>query len=163
MKRILVILISAALLVGLLTAGVSAAEVRGYKLIAGQHEHVGMVFVWIDDAGDLHVQYEAYSGYCLKETHVHVADSLEGIPQKNGNPRPGQFASKHEELGCVRFDEHVFEGPWDSSPLYIAAHAVVGKPCSCWEETAWGVWCGQMDQFGFPGRNWATYILYPPY
>jgi hypothetical protein len=156
-------LVSVTLLLGLLTVAVSAGDTQYYKLIAGQHEHVGWVKVSIDGDGVLHVEYEAFDGYCLRETHVHVADSLDGIPQtKKGNPIPGQFASKHDELGCVPDDEHVFVGQW-TTPLYIAAHAVVGKPCSCWEETAWGVWCGKMDKFGFPGSNWATYILYPPY
>lgn len=164
MKRLLVLSISVALLFGLLTAVVSAADigVSWYKLIAGQTEHVGDVRVWIDDGtGALHVRYHAHPGYCLRETHVHVADSLEGIPQKNGNPPPGKFASKHDELGCVTIDDHVFAGPWESGPLYIAAHASVGKPDDpCWEETGWGVLCGEIDQFAFPGRNWAAYILY---
>ena len=162
MKRFLVLFVSVALLLGLLPAMVSAdTGPAWFPLIAGQHYQVGEVKVWIDDDGDLWVRYEAFDGYCLQETHVHVAYTLDGIPQRNGNPVPGQFASKHDELGCVRYDYHEFEGPWDSGPLYIAAHASVGKPDDpYWEETAWGVICGNIDGYQFPGANWAAYILY---
>jgi hypothetical protein len=164
MKKFLVLTISVALLLGLLSAVVYAADtgVQWFKLIAGQTEHLGDIRVWIDDStDDLHVKYHAFPGYCLQETHVHVADTLDGIPQVNGNPVPGQFASKHDELGCVSMDEHVFEGPWASGPLYIAAHASVGKPDDPeWQETGWGVLCGQIDEFAFPGNKWAAYILY---
>jgi hypothetical protein len=163
MKRVIVVLMGVALLLGLFTTVVSANDsTMWYKLIAGQTEYVGDVEVWVDDGtGALHVRYQTFAGYCLKETHVHVADSVDGIPQNNGNPVPGQFASKHDELGCVQSDEHVFAGPWDSGRVYIAAHAVVGKTCdACWEETGWGVRCGQMDRFAFPGKNWAVYIQY---
>jgi hypothetical protein len=165
MKRFLVLLVSVAVLLGLLTAMVSADNSQSYKLIVGQNEHVGNVIVWIDAGGHLHVRYNVWEGYCLQETHVHAAYSLADIPQVNGNPVPGQFASKHDDLGCAGNDEHVLSGPWATDvPIYIAAHAVVGMPCGdgCWEEeTGWGVYCGQMDEYGFPGNNWATYILYP--
>jgi len=164
MKRFFVIIITLALLLGLTTIVVYASDVGvdWFKLIAGQTEHVGDIRVWIDDStGDLHIRYHAFSGYCLQETHVHAADSLLSIPQNNGNPTPGQFASNNDDLGCVIVDDHVLEGPWESGPLYIAAHASVIKPDDpYWEETGWGVRCGNIDTFDFPGNNWAAYILY---
>jgi hypothetical protein len=63
----------------------------------------------------------------ISETHLHVATSLEGIPQKNGNPPPGQFEFKMEHDPWV--DDYTYMillGDWTvGEALYIAAHAVV--------------------------------------
>jgi hypothetical protein len=45
--------------------------------------------------------------------------------------------------------------------LILATHAVVRKTDDpAWTETAWGVICGQLHEYPFPGANWATYIPY---
>ncbi|UCG94963.1 MAG: DUF4842 domain-containing protein [archaeon] len=112
-------------------------------LIAGQHTDVGDVLVW-NDADNLYVKYLIEEeGWCLTETHLHVADSWEEIPQteakgkgkgnSGGNPIPGQFEFSGEH-DCIA--EHTYTvplGDWDcETDLAIAAHAVVvqkGEGC----------------------------------
>ena len=104
-------------------------------------------------------------GYCLLETHLHVATTLEGIPQKNGNPRPGQFDYKgeHNCVGAVTYKIPL--GGWVPNldqRRYIAAHAVVGKTNDpLFDETGWGVVCEGLNNWAFPGNNWVAYIYYP--
>lgn len=96
-------------------------------LLAGQYIDVGEVQIW-NDADNLYVKYIVdVVDWCLTETHVHVATSLEGIPQKNGNPIPGKFDYMGEH-DCVY--EVIYEIPldWDcNEEIYIASHAVVKK------------------------------------
>ena len=91
---------------------------------------VGDVLVW-NDGDYLYVKYVITdSDWCLTETHLHVFldnDEYTDVPQKNGNPPPGQFDYK-EEHECV--PDYTYEIPliWDpEAPLFIAAHAVVQK------------------------------------
>lgn len=109
-------------------------------LIAGQHIDVGDVKVW-NDADYLYLKYIVDTeGWCITETHLHVAISLEDIPQtKKGNPIPGQFDYK-EEHDCVT--EYTYEIPleWDpSDELFIATHAVVVQPIDGCFETVWQI------------------------
>jgi hypothetical protein len=93
---------------------------------------VGEVQVW-NDAEYLYVQYMVTAPWCLTKTHLHVAESLDMVPQtKKGNPKPGLFAIQalHE---CVQMSNEAIE------PFVIT-------------ETAWGA------GGGFPGKNWATYF-----
>jgi hypothetical protein len=94
-------------------------------LLAGQTLDVGDVLVW-NDGGYLYVKYIVDAEYwCLTETHLHVATSLEGIPQKKGNPPPGQFDYKSEH-DCVTDYTYKIPLTWDvDTQLFIAAHAVV--------------------------------------
>jgi len=95
------------------------------KLLAGQTIDVGDVEVW-NDGDYLYVKYVVDAAYwCLTETHLHVATSLGGIPQKKGNPPPGKFDYKGEH-DCVT--DYTYEIPltWaQGTQLFIAAHAVV--------------------------------------
>ncbi len=164
MKKLVSLFMIVSLLAALFPAVVSAEPlspppVLRAKLIAGQTNYIGTVTVWYED-GALHVKYRTFPGFCLTETHLHVADSLDGIPQKNGNPIPGQFDYK-DDLDCVRMKEYIISMDWTATTnLIIAAHAVVAGPDG-FEETAWGVRCGKIDVYGFPGKNWAAYITYP--
>jgi hypothetical protein len=93
-------------------------------LLAGQTWDIGQVLVW-NDSDYLYVKFVS-EGDCLLETHVHVASSLEDIPQKNGNPIPGKFAYA-DDHGCV--NEYTYPIPltWAAGTnLYIAAHASTG-------------------------------------
>ena len=94
-------------------------------LIAGQTIDVGDVLVW-NDGDYLYVKYVVDAEYwCLTETHLHVATSLEDIPQKNGNPPPGKFDYKSEH-DCVADYTYTIPLDWDpDTELFIAAHAVV--------------------------------------
>jgi hypothetical protein len=165
-RKTLVLIATTVLVIALLTtvvsAGITTEDNGWYKLIAGQEFYAGNIKVSIQDDG-LHVVYVAAQGYCLNEIHTHAAYTLDGIPQENGNPVPGQFDYKDEELGCAQRAEAILPGEWNELPIYIAAHAVVGMIDDPeWEETGWGLWCGvqNLDLYAFPGDNWAVYIYY---
>jgi hypothetical protein len=115
------------------------------KLIGGQYIDVGSVTI-SNDTENVYVEYNVDADdWYLTEAHVAIADSLAGIPQKNGNPTPGQFANKYEyDIGAMvtNPDPYVIPlGDYDcDDELYIAAHAVVCKydgECILQEETAW--------------------------
>jgi len=99
-----------------------------FTLYAGQTIPVGTVSVW-NDGVELHVTYNTTGGWEMTETHLAVATSIDDIPQKNGNPPPGQFPHKHENLGGVTIDEYVISlNGWEGeTELYIAAHASLLK------------------------------------
>jgi hypothetical protein len=107
-------------------------NVTTIDLIAGQNIEVGYIDVWNDET-NLYVKYVIDEpGWCLEETHVAVAYSPEEIPQtKKGNPIPGQFPHKHEDIGCEPEDLYtiplvLINPSWDcNDDLYIATHAVV--------------------------------------
>ncbi len=122
---------------------------------------VGDVLVW-NDAEYLYVQYVLHWQWYVTEIHLHVATDLNEIPQKNGNPIPGQFAIKYE-FDAPEHEPPVIalelKGSWTpGTQLYVAAHAAARyiDCCNCIDlcETAWGGWCD------FPGKNWATYFHY---
>lgn len=113
-----------------------------------------------DDEGNL---IEELSGWLLGPTHVDVAESLEDIPQKNGNPRPGQFEFKEEPDSDYEKTYEIGNTWGADTELCIAAHAEIYIPDDPTttdideyrEETGWGN--GGED---FPGSNWAKYITY---
>ncbi len=86
---------------------------------------VGQVEVW-NDGDYLYVRYIiTQNGWCITSTHLHIATSWLDIPQKNGNPIPGQFDYKtpHE---CVTEYMYQIDITWpQGTELYIAAHADV--------------------------------------
>jgi hypothetical protein len=141
-------------------------------LIAGQDTVVGRVYAYYHD-GMLYVTFDVEEPWCFTELHLAVAESLDKIPQKNGNPIPGKFPDKYKPAvpgACEH--TYTFEVPFslvcnDGNPV-IAAHAKVknttGYPCldpvtgqptgeTCYRtETAWG------ERDGFSGTNWAMYF-----
>ncbi|MFO7675086.1 MAG: hypothetical protein R6X12_02040 [bacterium] len=128
-------------------------------LYAGQHINAGNVTVW-NDATNLYVQFNSSGDWVITETHVAVATSLAGIPQKNGNPVPGLFPYKEvHDPAVTTYTYTIPLGDWEpGQELYIAAHASMALLDEYGEviqtETGWG--------YGpdFPGRNWATYLMY---
>ena len=70
------------------------------NLIAGKHTDAGDITVW-NDADNLYVRYQTDKPFCLLETHLQVATSLDGIPQANGNPVPGKFEYK-KSYNCAK-------------------------------------------------------------
>jgi hypothetical protein len=86
-----------------------------------------------DDGTDLFVKYLiTVAGWCITETHLHVADTMGEVPQKNGNPTPGHF-TYNDEHDCVT--EYMYTIPLGDvecgeDNLIIAAHAVVEKTVS---------------------------------
>ena len=92
----------------------------------------------------------------MVETHVHVATTREGIPQKNGNPIPGKFKYKQTS------QPYSIPLSWGTgTQLFIAAHAVLVNSKTGQTETAWGALSdGYGYGYGFSGKNWATYFPY---
>jgi hypothetical protein len=127
-------------------------------LYAGQTIVAGSVKVW-NDHDNLYVKYILTNGWYMTESHVAVAATLNGIPQKNGNPPPGQFP-----YSCThnpRVQEYTYTIPltWSaSSNLYIATHCVAvqldGQGRVIRTETGWA------GDGNFPGKNWAKYFCY---
>ncbi|MEN8223778.1 MAG: hypothetical protein ABFS05_00325 [Bacteroidota bacterium] len=122
-------------------------------LLAGQFTDVGAVSVTHDEM-NIYVTYHILeAGWCLSETHMHVAPNLAGIPQtKSGNPKVGHFEYQMQH-DCIT--EYTYAVPiiWEEgATVVIAAHAVVDGDFG--EETAWG------DGAPFPGNQWATYFSY---
>ena len=124
-------------------------------MYAGQDMEVGTMQV-SNDQEHLFVSYHITGGWCMKETHVHVATTLEGFPLVGRweTPAPGQFDYKSEHE-CVAEYQYVIDlGEWQAGQeLIIAAHAVVQKADVT--ETAWA----GRDRFAEQG-NWATYFRY---
>jgi hypothetical protein len=136
-------------------------------LVAGKHVDVGNIYIWSTASG-IGIKIELAAGFELVETHIHVAGAPSAIPQKNGNPIPGQFMDgvvhgAGVTLYCQTFDVEEMES------IVIAIHAVVRGTgdCELDEETAWGVRdCegefAHMTTDPFVGNNWAVYITYTP-
>jgi len=124
-----------------LTKG-TEADPDSFLLYAGQHDLVGEVLVWNDDT-QLCVKYQLSvdaiaEGWLIYETHVDAATTLEGIPQKNGNPPPGKLRYGDDELPgeeeagpyCIPFEDIIgFTEELDlcDADIVIAAHAVIEK------------------------------------
>jgi len=127
-------------------------------IFAGQTINVGTVKVW-NDHDQLHVVYTVTGDWFMTESHVAVATDLSGIPQRNGNPVPGQFPYARTYNPKVQTDAYVI--PLGTIPagteLYIAAHCLVVQEDTgviIQRQTGWG---GEED---FPGKNWAHYFRY---
>jgi hypothetical protein len=160
------------LMAGALVLGSAGAEICGSSssiLWAGQHMDAGSVTISNTET-DVSVTFAASGDWEICETHLHIATSLEDIPQtRAGNPKIGNFAFKGEHDPCVQTFTYTFAydelaafldidvvncGP-GGTELYFAAHAVVTSP-TLGSETAWG------EGPGFPGRSWAMYNSYTP-
>ena len=151
--------------------GVPPTDAFKTDLLAGQTLDVGDVLVW-NDGTTLYIKYAITDpDWCLTETHLAVATTLDSIPQnKNDNPIPGHFPYNHEDLGCITSDLYIIPlsevgagGIECEELLYIAAHALVQKQIGIDEsgmlifqtESAWA------DGIRFTDRgNWATYFTY---
>ena len=107
----------------------------GPDLCAAQDIPVGNIIVWNDDT-NLYVKYVITdSDWCITETHLHVAQTVAEIPQKNGNPPPGKFDYGNDDLDCTDTDLIIVPLDGLSDKIIIAAHAVV-KESYCDQEQA---------------------------
>jgi len=102
-------------------------DIQSFYLYAGQFFKVGELNVWKNN-DYLYIQYELDEGFEMEETQLHIAITLDGIPQTgNGNPIPGQF--DHKRLYDPYPQSDTYQIDWDSSwnniDLYIAAHGVI--------------------------------------
>ncbi len=133
MKKILGVLVA---IMALAILAVPAMATEEKDLLAGQDIDVGYVEVW-NDGDNLYVKYVVEKeGWCMTETHLHVAESEEDIPQTDsrgrgnsgGNPIPGQFEYSMEHDCVTEYTYEISLSDFDvncSEDLTVAAHAVV--------------------------------------
>jgi hypothetical protein len=133
--------LTAAQLVGVPGPASTAGTAISYPLYAGgggggTGTLVGHVLVWSTlvsgNTYAIHVTYSMLSGFCLTGTHLQIALQPSGVPQKNGNPIPGQFDNKHDDA-CTSTDSYTvnFDLGASDNGVVIAAHAGtvgVGSP-----------------------------------
>ncbi len=152
----LVVLVMLSIISVLMSTGMAEAECDtpvDVPLYGGQVIEVGTVSIWNDETF-LYVRYSTAGGWGLSETHLSVADTLDGIPQtKSGNPIPGKFQYKADyDPAVTDYTYAIDSSEWlEGTELFLAAHAVVELDGY---ETAWG------NGLDFPGSNWATYFTY---
>jgi hypothetical protein len=134
-------------------------------LVAGKHVDVGDTYIFMVNSTHVRIKITTASGFELAETHIHVAASLDAIPQKNGNPIPGQFMDGVTHGSGVTMYRQTFDVT-GMETIFIAIHAVVRGTgnCESFEETAWSVRdCeGLLTTLPFAGNNWAVYLTYTP-
>jgi hypothetical protein len=134
-------------------------------LYAGQDIDVGTVTAIVSaDGTTIDITYATTGDWLLNATHLHVACSLDGIPQtKTNNPIPGKFDYSVEHVTPVTEYTYTIPVPCTSDVLYIAAQAEVAllvEEAYVQEETAWaGIDVGEKP---FDGKNWATYFVVNP-
>ncbi|MEJ2251072.1 MAG: VWA domain-containing protein [Candidatus Lokiarchaeota archaeon] len=88
---------------------------------------VGDLIVW-NDMDYLYINYVTNDGWFMTETHLHVATTLDGIPQtKKYNPIPGHFDYIDYHDPSIQNFIYTIPLPDDWTTLYVAAHAVVQK------------------------------------
>jgi hypothetical protein len=135
---------------------------QSVTLKAGQHYDAGLVGATRE--GDiLTITYRTYPGWCLYETHVHVAENKAGLPQnRQGNPIPGHFA-QGESLDCENEASYHFDlyalGLANKEEVAVAAHAVVrGTADEC--AIVFGIEHGTGDIYGLnPMSNYGEFIF----
>ncbi len=162
MKKLIVPLIVVALLATLFPATVSAGYTISARLLAGQTEFAGVVRV-TGDANLLTIEFalRGGEGWCMNESQVHVATSLDDFPQNKGGAIPGQFDYKTDHDCVTGFTYQIpVQTGWHGNQIFVAAHAVVIGPDGQ-EETGWAVNCGNLEGGQFPGRNWSAFTVYP--
>jgi hypothetical protein len=73
----------------------------------------------------IHATYTVYPGFCIRETHLSIQLDAAMVPQRNGNPIPGQFEQKGAGAceTSVQYSKLVDLAGQDR--VVIAAHAVV--------------------------------------
>jgi hypothetical protein len=121
----------ATVVVALVATSIStaAAPVKVADLLAGQNTDAGDIFASTDGT-TVTIQLVLDSGWCMSESHVAAASSLNGIPHnKTGSPTPGTFPKSKTYSPCEQVgDTFTFPvsgtGGVTNSP-FIAVHAVL--------------------------------------
>lgn len=139
---------------------ITPVEEKCVDLIAGRNIDVGEVCV-INDDENLTVTYSTTDTWRLTETHLHVADSADDVPQTQGGPVPGRF--DNQVVHDPTLTNYTYEIPLanlnaeQGDELVIAAHADVIRSLGddIQSETAWG----NGERFVERG-DWAMYFTY---
>jgi len=166
MKKLVLFLMGVLLLVPAAAMGAACTV----DLIAGggneeSAQVVGTVTTYSSDGGlTWAVTYQTTGAWQITEVHLDVACNSNDVPQKNGNPIPGQFDYKaYPPAGATTFSFPGVQplnaaGEVCQAPCAVfAAHAVVLDTSDCVDdvcrkETAWA------EGMAFSGKNWATYF-----
>lgn len=120
----------------------ACTAVQDFTLYAGQKWEIGEVLVKNDVAGKICIKFvltdetALEEGWLITEAHVAVAKAAKDIPQKNGNPIPGQFPIKVKlNPGVTETDWYCLDYEWNASePLVIAVHAKIERPAEYVDE-----------------------------
>jgi len=103
-----------------LSTSVSASS--AIAIFVGQETFVGNAVVSNTD-GTITIEFQINAPWEMVQSHVAVATSLSGIPQKNGNPIPGQFEYQSEHSPAVTSYTYTLPTAYSvGTPLYIAVH-----------------------------------------
>ena len=138
----------------------------GVTLFAGQTIESGIVTVANDD-DFLYVTFITTittNAWLLSETHLHVADSLAGIPQtKKGNPKVGAFAYQTtHDPEAIEYPNVIAKADLNldenNNSLVIAAHAVVVKYDDAGNQIANETGWADGERFVDRGSGWAETI-----
>jgi len=133
------------------------------RLIAGQHFEAGTVEMRSED-GKTYVTLRTNKTWKLVETHVHVADNLGEFTNPAGNPVPGQFRYKDEQLPMVeQWTYEVTDSMPASGTVYVAVHAVVvasGEPETAEGQIEWSLAEDAEDEWKYHEGWW--YYCGPP-
>lgn len=123
-----------------------------YSFWAGRHINVGNLLV-SNDEQNLYITFKTTGNWWLQLTHLHIATTLGGVPNRNGIPVPGHFQYKTSHNPRLQTFTYTIPKTWaEGQNLVIAAHAEVvlldanGKVIQ--SETAFGG-----DTQG-PGKRW---------
>ena len=129
-----------------------------YGFWAGQHINVGSLVI-SNDQDYIYVTFNTSGNWWLQLTHLHIANTIQGIPNRNGRPIPGHFDYKTVHNPRVQTYTYAVSNIWaEGDDLVIAAHAEVvlldenGNVIQ--EETGFGG-----DTPG-PGPRWWFYAQY---
>lgn len=162
MKKILSIVILAMLLVSsfalvMPTSAAGEALPDVYNLHVGKDQTVvGTVQVW-NDADNLYIKYAMAAGWAMTETHLSVATSLEGIPQRNGSPVPERFEFAEIHDSATEYT-YTISNTWATSTnLYLAAHASVTDALTSRHPKTQAAWAGTNT---FSSKKLPTYFTY---
>jgi hypothetical protein len=121
-------ILTVAAIIAILMAGTTL----GADLIAGNPKNganvVGEVAVSLEN-GFIVVTYTVTGDVVLTETHLHIAESPDDIPQNNGNPNPGEFQYS-DPHGPVT--EWTYTIPLQVDPIYHPKNGKVLDPGHNW-------------------------------
>lgn len=102
---------------------VSAAST--YSIYAGQDNFIGNAVV-SNTGGTITIEFQINAPYEMVQSHVAVATSRDGIPQRNGNAVPGQF--EYQALHSPAVTSYTYTLPTGyavDTQLTLAVHAQV--------------------------------------
>lgn len=164
MKKLLYSLFIVIAVAGVMASTVLAIPWVQPAIMVGQNTEAGRVNI-VGDENFLTLTFMPFvnDGWCMTETHVHAAASLEEFPQNKGGAIPGQFDFKFEHDGCItHFTLQIPVDPeWYGEDIFIAIHTVFFNRITGEEETGWTVNCTDLWDNQFPGRNWSAYSEFP--